>query len=89
MWTDANRPKYSRDHLRYSSDLNDDEWAVIEPRIPPAKRGGDNRGVDMREGMNGQSKLCEQRPRRVMSVPSTGWQWRLYPESELSDAAIF
>ena len=40
MWTDKNRAKYDRDHLRYPSDLTDDEWACVEPLIPPAKRGG-------------------------------------------------
>ena len=28
MWTHENRPKYNRDHLRYPSDLTDDEWGV-------------------------------------------------------------
>ena len=28
MWTDENRAKYNRDHLRYPSDLTDEEWAV-------------------------------------------------------------
>jgi transposase len=36
MWTHENRPKYNRDHLRYPSDLTDDEWAVVELFIPPA-----------------------------------------------------
>jgi hypothetical protein len=31
VWTDKNRAKYNRDHLRYPSDLTDDEWAYIEP----------------------------------------------------------
>jgi putative transposase len=34
MWTDKNRAKYNRDHLRYPSDLADDEWAYVEPLIP-------------------------------------------------------
>jgi hypothetical protein len=42
VWTDKNRAKYSRDHLRYPSDLTNDEWAYVEPLIPPAKRGGGN-----------------------------------------------
>src|SRR5712675_994325 len=29
MWTLENRPKYNRDHLRYPSDLTDDEWAYV------------------------------------------------------------
>ena len=40
MWTDENRAKYNRDHLRYPSDLTDEEWALVEPFIPPARRGG-------------------------------------------------
>jgi len=69
MWTDANRPKYNRDHLRYPSDVTDDEWAVIEPLIPPAKRGGNKRRVNLREVFNG-----------VMYVLSTGCQWRYIPK---------
>ena len=37
MWTNENRAKYNRDHLRYPSDLTDDEWAHVELFIPPAK----------------------------------------------------
>ena len=46
MWTHENRPKYNRDHLRYPSDLTDDEWAYVEPLIPPAKPGGGKRRTD-------------------------------------------
>jgi hypothetical protein len=53
MWTNENRPKYNRDHLRYPSDLTDDEWAHVEPLIPPAKPGGGKRRTDMRAVMNG------------------------------------
>ena len=35
--------------LRYPSDLTHDEWALVEPLIPPAKRGGE-RTVIMRGG---------------------------------------
>ena len=38
MWTADNRPRYNRDKLRYPSDLNDAEWAHIEPLIPPKAR---------------------------------------------------
>jgi transposase len=40
MWTAENRGRYDRSRLRYPSDLTDEEWALIAPRIPPAKRGG-------------------------------------------------
>ena len=37
MWTQENGPRYNRDHLRYPSDLTDEEWAVIAPLIPPPR----------------------------------------------------
>ena len=69
MWTTENRHRYDRDKLRYPSDLTDLEWEQIEPLIPPAKRGGGKRTVDMREVVNG-----------VMYVLSTGCQWRYIPK---------
>ena len=39
MWTTENRARYDRNYLRYPSDLTDAEWALIEPGLPPAKRG--------------------------------------------------
>ena len=69
MWTCKNRAQYNRDKLRYPSDLTDDEWAYIEPQIPPAKRGGRKREVDVREVVNG-----------IMYVLSTGCQWRYVPK---------
>jgi putative transposase len=53
MWTKENRPRYNRDHLRYPSDLTDEEWALIAPLIPPAKRGGRKREVNLRESPTG------------------------------------
>ena len=69
MWTTANRARYDRNHLRYPSDLTDEEWALIEPRIPPAKRGGNKRTVNVREIANG-----------LMYILSTGCQWRAIPK---------
>lgn len=69
MWTDENRARYDRDHLRYPSDLTDAEWAYIAPLIPPAKRGGGKRRVDMRAVVNG-----------LMYILSTGCQWRYLPK---------
>jgi transposase len=63
MWTAENRPCYNCDKLRYPSDLTDEEWARIEPLIPPGKAGGGKRRVDMREVVNG-----------VMYILSTGCQ---------------
>jgi len=69
MWTLENRPKYNRDHLRYPSDLTDDEWACIAPLVPPPKPGGGKRRTDMRSVMNA-----------VMYILSTGCQWRYLPK---------
>ena len=53
MWTSENRGRYDRSKLRYPSDLTDEEWAVISPLIPPAKRGGNKRTVVMRQIIDG------------------------------------
>jgi transposase len=40
MWTPTTRRQYSRDGLRYETDLTDAEWALIEPLLPePLARG--------------------------------------------------
>ncbi len=69
MWTNENRSLYDRSKLRYPSDLTNEEWALIEPLIPPAKRGGGKRTAMMREVVNG-----------LMYVLSTGCQWRAIPK---------
>ena len=52
MWTPENRKLYDRSHLRYPSDLTDEEWELIKPQTAPAKRGGRKRAVDEREIVN-------------------------------------
>ena len=37
MWTSVTRKNYSRNGLRYQSDVTDEEWRVIEPYLPPAR----------------------------------------------------
>ena len=69
MWTAGNRPCYNPDKLRYLSDLTDEEWTLVAPLIPPAKRGGRRRSVDVREVVNG-----------LLYVLSTGFQWRYVPK---------
>ena len=69
MWTSKNRGRYDRSRLRYPSDLTDEEWALVEPLIPPAKRGGNRRTVSVRGVVNG-----------LMYVLSSGCQWRAIPK---------
>ena len=51
MWTDEHREIYKRAGGRFPSDMADDEWAVLEPLIPPASSGGRPHQTDMREAM--------------------------------------
>jgi transposase len=51
-WTEITRPKYRRDGLRYASDTTDEEWAVIEPLLPPASRRGRPRETPLRTVVN-------------------------------------
>ena len=69
MWTPESRQLYARTTPRYPSDLTDGEWALIEPLIPLAKRGGRPRDVNVREVMNG-----------ILYVLETGCQWRALPK---------
>lgn len=78
MWTVENRPRYNRDGLRYPSDVTDDEWELIAPLIPPAKRGGRRRTVDVREVVNG-----------LLYVLSTGCQWRYVPKDLPARSTLF
>ena len=55
--------------LSLSSDLTDAEWALVEPLIPPAKRGGRRRSVNLREVLNA-----------IFYVLSTGCQWNALPK---------
>lgn len=69
MWTKETRGRYDRRGLRYPSDLTDAEWALIAPLIPPARRGGRRRAVDVREVING-----------LLYVLETGCPWRHLPK---------
>jgi hypothetical protein len=37
-WNEANRERYSIVRERYTSDLSDEEYALIEPLLPQPKR---------------------------------------------------
>ncbi len=69
MWTPETRACHDRSRLRYPSDLTDAEWALVAPLIPPAKRGGNKRTVNVRAVVDG-----------LMYVLSSGCQWRAIPK---------
>jgi len=43
MWTPETRTRHDRDHLRYGSDLSDEEWRVLAPFLPPPAHTGRRR----------------------------------------------
>jgi transposase len=69
MWKPEHRLAARRIGLRYDSDLTDEEWALIAPLIPPAKRGGGKRTVNIREIVNA-----------IFYVLWTGCQWKALPK---------
>ena len=51
-WTGITRAKYQRDGLRYASDTTDEEWALIEPHLPPPAKRGRTRETNLRDAVN-------------------------------------
>ena len=68
-WTAEHRRAADRRGLRYPSDLTDAEWAIAQPMLRPAKRGGRPRQMDLREVLNG-----------IIYMLSTGCQWQALPK---------
>jgi transposase len=69
MWKPEQRVAARRVGQRYDSDLTDEEWALVAPLIPPAKRGGGKRRVNLREVVNA-----------IFYVLWTGCQWKALPK---------
>ena len=69
MWTPEHRLAADRSGLRYPSDLTDAEWVLVESLIPPSRRGGRPRNVNLREVLNA-----------IFNVLSTGCQWKALPK---------
>ena len=53
----------------YPSDLTDEQWAILEPHIPPVKHGGTRRTVDIRRVVNA-----------ILYRNKSGCQWRMLPK---------
>ena len=68
-WTEITRAKYRRDGLRYASDTTDEEWAVIEPHLPPPAGCGRKRHTRLRDVVDS-----------IFYIAQSGCQWRLLPK---------
>ena len=62
----------------YKSDLTDAEWEIIQPLIPPAKKGGHPRTVNMREVING-----------IFYVLKTGCSWEMLPNDLPPSSTVY
>lgn len=68
-WTKTARREYARHSDRYTSDLTNEEWKLIEPLLPERRRLGRPRTTDLREVMNA-----------LLYMGQTGCQWALIPK---------
>jgi len=62
----------------YASDVTDEQWAIVESLIPPAKHGGAPRTVDMRLVFN-----------TILYVNKTGCQWAMIPKDLAKRSTAF
>lgn len=69
MWTKITRPQCRREGLRYSSDMTEAEWHLIEPLFPAPAKLGRPRTTDLRLVLNG-----------ILYISTTRSQWRLLPK---------
>src|SRR5215470_14355273 len=70
-----------RSRKKYPSDLTDEQWAIVEPLIPPPKsspRGGHPRTVDMREVLN-----------TLFYLNRSGCQWDMLPHDLLPKSTVY
>ena len=69
MWTETTRSQYAREGRCYASDLDDAEWSLIAPAMPPRKPPGRKRRTDLREVVNA-----------ILYVLHCGCPWRMLPK---------
>jgi putative transposase len=62
----------------YATDLTDAQWTILEPLVPPSKRGGRPRTVDMREVIN-----------TILYINRTGCQWEMLPHDLLPKSTVY
>ncbi len=68
MWTETTRRKHARKGLRYSSDLTDEEGAVLEPLLPRRSRVGRPAKWPLRTIANA-----------MLYILRSGQPWRMLP----------
>lgn len=62
----------------YATDVTDEQWALIEPLLPPAKHGGAPRTVDLRLVFN-----------TILYLNKTGCQWAMLPKDLAKRSTAF
>ena len=67
-WNETTQDQYKRPLDRFETDLTDEEWALIEPLLPPPSQKGRPRSTDLREVFNA-----------IQYMLGTGCQWRAIP----------
>ena len=73
--------KKDQSRQTYPSDLTDEQWAIVEPLIPPARqspRGGRPRAVNMREVLN-----------TIFYLNPSGCQWDMLPHDLLPKSTVY
>jgi len=68
-WTEITRKQHERIKHRYSSDVSDDEWAIVAPLLPSPNRLGRPREVGLRDVWNA-----------IQYVAAAGCAWSLLPK---------
>jgi len=68
-WTEITRPQYDRCGQRYASNSTDEEWAFVQPFMPPVSRVGRPRRTNMRAVWDA-----------IQYIAATGCQWAMLPK---------
>ena len=62
----------------YPTDLTDEQWAILEPLVPPVKQGGRPRAVNIREVIN-----------TILYLNRAGCQWDMLPHDLLPKSTAY
>lgn len=76
-WNETAKTQHMRPRARFQSDSADEEWALVEPRLPPPTTRGRPRKTDLREVADA-----------IQCMFDTGCQWRTIPPCFPPSAAV-